>query len=61
MILDSPHRVRLPARPNDHWEMLDWCKDHLTGRVGSLPVYQDTDLWYFDTAEEATMFALRWA
>jgi hypothetical protein len=63
-MFDKKNRVIVLTEGYTQQEKLDWCCDHLAGTVMCHPItygLDDAELWYFNTAEDATMFALRFA
>lgn len=67
MMFDEKNRVIVLSAGGTQQEKLDWCRDHLTGTVMCHqmchPITYGLDyaeIWYFETGEESTMFALRW-
>jgi hypothetical protein len=58
-ILESYHVVRLDS-DNDFNDKLVWCMEHCQSKFRDIRE-SNCRAWYFQNAQDASMFAMRWA
>lgn len=57
-LLDTYHKVQLSNNEN-YPDKLSWCLEHCQSKFRDLS-HGNGILWYFESEQDATMFALRW-
>ena len=52
-------QVKRPLRSSGNQKLKQWCQQQPS--TGKFYYYYGTDSWWFERAEDATLFILRWA
>lgn len=58
------HKVVVPHSGGWQWgkdQRFIWCEQHCRGKYRGAMFQRDQTVWHFLSANDATMFALRWS